>query len=1254
MSSSKPYRPPRFPSPLKRAPSPADRNLSQTRGATGTAAGNSIDGSRSFMQRWLEPPLQTKPSFQDAGLVRGGVVENMSALGTLPKAAMLKKTSTSTESPPPTSAPGVKRIVLKKTSSHSVAPITAPTSAAGTPSHRRHTPDEAIIISRMDSGITDEEMDLDDSQALSPMSRQLPLTMMDDGDDEDYVPKKTKARRSSQTKHSANGKNPAEHLTPRSNSRRQSHRHKGTRSSPGAVTPAPAASPAKTVLSAAPLQTLDTSPTPTPAPPSPTHSVHSVHSIHSDTSSIRLGREPDDKEQADKAVESAVEEALRHFRYPTAWALRTLYDENSSDPQFVSMIEDVCYQRATPKVLGKFCRLLNDKKKDGKRDNKGFDYFVPPPPGGNLAPEHPETAPYGELLSMDFANILRASVQDFGDEDGHVSKKRKTEPTPQDQQAIAAPALKADDESSIATLGYKPESTRGKTMKAFQERNGQDALSHTHAHPKAHANGSRDNAALATKVKSPHKSPRKSPHKTPKKSTPKRKKTRSDSVSSLSSLSSVPDDAIEDLDDFMDTTIDDEPVMSRVLEDEDAAPNNAQTPVASAQPITAKQTKPAAKKKSTLPKPGSSQNTTANHQPSHSSSRPRDSSMPATTVATSITATTSTPHPTKQPASSVKFNSRFGEFDEDSALLISRKLSTKSETARKTSVVTEESFIREPLELDTLPEDLTLLSQPVPSLPPLETASRFPKTPASALSSRAARAAKRNHDEMEDASSPIVASFRTDLEPHSARGSRAATPAHARSSKKPRGGLRVKTSPIKKKGTSAGIARGVGERPSPVSGGAPHNQDDNDDSCYTCGGNGQLVCCDGCHYSFHFVCIDPPMNEDEVSEEWFCYECNIRYNPPLENNYTGLFASLTYSLDRKNPRSFRLPEDIRERFEGVKTGADGEFEEAVSGAKPKTTKKKEEESFDFLKIRQGDEAVLCHRCHKSADTNRLIVTCSVCGLHWHLDCLDNPLTYPPVQRTWRCPAHVNDMLNDVRASLGPAHKWRPIKNAPVIEQGYSRGLANNGWIDVAWDLDEDEGTESIGRNNLNFGRVSRVSGKGVERDFAERVHRNTNKERKRRLGSSGLANPAPTPAHTLLRSLEEQQAALNIVALSQGDGNRTDQLVNALISEASPSALSLIAQGDATRIAGGDLTSVDSITLETMRKQAEALSQGISKILDARHKNAMAQSKALTPNSISHDDSTMVDDLQLDPASSQDTVSTKDAQETKHTKMQLD
>jgi len=773
MSSShpKPTRS-RFSSPHPNSSSPAGH----TRGGNAGNGGNgNNDGSRSLMQRWLEPPVQNKPSFQDAGLIRGGVVENMAALGTMPKAAMLRKTPVSAESAPPASATAVKRIVLKKPYS-AAASVVAAMPATTTPSATA-TPPETTRASRSESLATTEEAALAKGESMSPISRvALPIPVIDNMDDDDYVdyvPKKTKGRRVSQNPNQTD-KSPA--IAPAIHSRRQSARHRSVHSSP-----------------APPPRPIDT-PDPTPVPTSP------ASPTQSETPSFdQPGREPDDKELADKIVEIAVDEAIRHFRYPTAWALRLLYDEHSSDPAFVSMIEDIYYQRATPKTIRKFHRLVSEKKKDGKKENKGCYYFVPPSTGSRFTPHKPQPALYGGLIKMEFATLLRESISDVEvetDADGHVRKKRKTELVESNASAKGI----NQTETQLDTPTTTTATTTATTLST--NKTGKSTKTVTAAINGLHGTSSNPNTPKAVNLSNHAHLPPPRPGGVAKNKSPRGKKTRRGSTSSTSSLSSVPDDVIEGYDDFLGGVDDgdhDGPEASRI-EGDQAKGKNGQIPAGSTQPINAGQAKPASKKQIVSPNPASEQTTPTQHP----HPRSRDSSMPAATVTTTTTnsvnnGTNSTngtsrhnnANNTNQPASALKFPSRYGDFDEFTDTLRQKKLAQKSETAVKTKRISEESFVREPLQLDELPEELTLL--PHPPAPPPEHV-RLSRTPAPALSGRAARAAKRNHDEFDDASSPTASSFRADFEPSSARNSRAATPANLRSSKKTRGGLRVKTS----------------------------------------------------------------------------------------------------------------------------------------------------------------------------------------------------------------------------------------------------------------------------------------------------------------------------------------------------------------------------------------------------------------------------------------------------------------------------
>ena len=101
-----------------------------------------------------------------------------------------------------------------------------------------------------------------------------------------------------------------------------------------------------------------------------------------------------------------------------------------------------------------------------------------------------------------------------------------------------------------------------------------------------------------------------------------------------------------------------------------------------------------------------------------------------------------------------------------------------------------------------------------------------------------------------------------------------------------------------------------------------------------------------------------------------------------------------------------------------------------------------------LKDRNG-EPVLCFRCGTSAlppgvaasapatkrarmetsgathpESGRSIVSCDYCHLHWHLDCVDPPMScMPPWGRKWMCPNHADRIF----VGLNPAsYYWTKL------------------------------------------------------------------------------------------------------------------------------------------------------------------------------------------------------------------------------------
>lgn len=67
------------------------------------------DASRSFLQRWLEPSVQTKASYEQAGLMRSGVLEGMAPLGVPPKPKKPENGGGSASG----SGHGVRKVILR-------------------------------------------------------------------------------------------------------------------------------------------------------------------------------------------------------------------------------------------------------------------------------------------------------------------------------------------------------------------------------------------------------------------------------------------------------------------------------------------------------------------------------------------------------------------------------------------------------------------------------------------------------------------------------------------------------------------------------------------------------------------------------------------------------------------------------------------------------------------------------------------------------------------------------------------------------------------------------------------------------------------------------------------------------------------------------------------------------------------------------------------------------------------------------------
>ncbi|KAL6717123.1 hypothetical protein ACLMJK_005038 [Lecanora helva] len=412
--------------------------------------------------------------------------------------------------------------------------------------------------------------------------------------------------------------------------------------------------------------------------------------------------------------------------------------------------------------------------------------------------------------------------------------------------------------------------------------------------------------------------------------------------------------------------------------------------------------------------------------------------------------------------------------------------------------------------------------------------------------------------------------------------------------------------PVKKR-TTAG--RGVESDSVAVSNArATNNQSDgNADLCIACSGDGNLLCCDGCFRAYHLSCCDPPM-EQSPENNWYCNKCSGGHALPPPS--PGLFNGLVGGSSRKNTSAFALPAPLRNYFENVVTGEDGEFEEAISSIKPKkSTRGGYEEPLDSLKIKDGKE-ISCFSCsgtalpaRQSDDTvtsgkgGRELIHCDYCDLHWHLDCLDPPLAAPPrlVNKTgaktlWRCPVHINSQLNNLKPRATTLNKDKSIKsrsyklrrprNAIVRDSTLSRGLKNNGLVEIVNEISDDEISSPRSDGPL---QIFRAPERGIKLDFIDRVKaQREEEEQNARLAREAILTAKATELDK--RPFAERQAACNLVQMARVPGavvgsDSVENLIHELTAQAPEEVGELVDNEQATE---PELTEQERKDLESL------------------------------------------------------------------------
>ncbi|KAI4202966.1 MAG: hypothetical protein LQ350_002183 [Teloschistes chrysophthalmus] len=205
------------------------------------------------------------------------------------------------------------------------------------------------------------------------------------------------------------------------------------------------------------------------------------------------------------------------------------------------------------------------------------------------------------------------------------------------------------------------------------------------------------------------------------------------------------------------------------------------------------------------------------------------------------------------------------------------------------------------------------------------------------------------------------------------------------------------------------------------------------------------------------------------------------FQPPALQAH-GVFPLLLHRLQRQTPTAYKLPLALRNYYEDVITGEDGEYEETNVPSKART-RGGYDVPADTLRLKDGkDNTILCYKCNQSAMGRREIVDCDFCNLHWHLDCVDPPLASAPKRfgkGTWKCPNHIDSEVALPRSASGRKYKVRRPRDPRVVEPAIQRGIKNNGHIEVEDEISEEEDQPP--------GTIFRLSAKAIQLDFIAKI-----------------------------------------------------------------------------------------------------------------------------------------------------------------------
>ncbi|CAD1785298.1 similar to Saccharomyces cerevisiae YMR075W RCO1 Essential subunit of the histone deacetylase Rpd3S complex [Maudiozyma barnettii] len=312
---------------------------------------------------------------------------------------------------------------------------------------------------------------------------------------------------------------------------------------------------------------------------------------------------------------------------------------------------------------------------------------------------------------------------------------------------------------------------------------------------------------------------------------------------------------------------------------------------------------------------------------------------------------------------------------------------------------------------------------------------------------------------------------------------------------------------------------------------------ENDDFCSSCLQTGSFLCCDTCPKSFHFLCLDPPVDPDNLPEgDWSCSNCRFKKLYPnstqtmkgereftkasVANGGSKLFSKLMFQSQSYNPRQFMLPKHIKDTFSYVRTGDRGQYSNSTekpelpykilfnapygqSVSKLDAYNPENHYENDTVNTLGEDETfLLCYRCGTTRfgswecpEDSRLLIKCDYCNTPWHLDCVpDIPrASLKNLGAKWKCPLHANTEIN----------RRLKKRNQKLFKPDLLYDFHNNGDIEIELDEIRSDSTKEMtetfkkiatGDDNNS---IPLIQEKSIQLDFFSKIYNFKQAERLR-------------------------------------------------------------------------------------------------------------------------------------------------------------